>query len=243
MRERLEVSVSFDPTRGYFTTGTELRIPVVALSLGGLRRRIKEPLIGEDLDVKLVLHRAAGPPSRRGRPTLCRWMWSNSTPNWVRGFQSSFLPSQARAHHFALHLVIELDPSFFHLWSKCSAKLLFQAPNQRVAKRSEMQWLRPELCVLATRMANDRLEYFALVERTNNGSDHVHQFEVLPFHVAPEQALRIRGEFKKPAVKLVSELSTDWPDRVERLSDKLSLFRRHDWQPEESEVSSSCSHK
>jgi hypothetical protein len=84
---------------------------------------------------------------------------------------------------------------------------------QRVAKRSEMHWLRPELCVLATRMAKDRLEHFALVERTNNGSDHVHQFEVLPFHVAPEQALRIRSEFKKPAVKLVSE--PDGPDRVE----------------------------
>ena len=85
-------------------------------------------------------------------------------------------------------------------------------------------------------MGNDRLEHFALVERTNNGSDHVHQFEVLPFHVASEQALRIRSEFKKPAVKLVSELSTDWPDRVERSSDKLSLFRRHDWQPQKSEV-------
>src|SRR5947208_1308718 len=91
-----------------------------------------------------------------------------------------------------------------------------------------MHWLRPELRVLATRMANDRLKYFALVERTNYGSDHVHQFAVLPFHVAPEQASRIRREFKKPAVKLVSELSTDRPDRVERLSDKRSLFRRHD---------------
>jgi hypothetical protein len=59
---------------------------------------------------------------------------------------------------------------------------------------------------------------------------------VLPFHVASEQALRIRSEFKKPAIKLVSELSTDRPDRVERLSDKLSLFRRHDWQLQESEV-------
>jgi hypothetical protein len=85
-------------------------------------------------------------------------------------------------------------------------------------------------------MADDRLEHFALVERANDGSDHVHQFEVLPFHVASEQALRIRSQFKKPAVKLVSELSTDRPDRVERLSDKLSLFRRHDWQPQKSEV-------
>jgi hypothetical protein len=36
-----------------------------------------------------------------------------------------------------------------------------------------------------------------------------------------------RNEFKESAVKLVSEPSTDRPDRVERLSDKLSLFRRH----------------
>src|SRR6266566_2481610 len=99
-----------------------------------------------------------------------------------------------------------------------------------------MHWLRPELCVLATRVADDRLEHFSFVERTNDGSDRVHQFEVLPFHVASEQTLRIRSEFKKPAVELVSELSTDRPDRVERLSDKLSLFRRHDWQPQKSEV-------
>src|SRR6266704_2059802 len=84
-------------------------------------------------------------------------------------------------------------------------------------------------------MANDRLEHFVLIKRANNGSDHVHQFEVLSFHVAPEQALRIRSERKKPAVKLVSELATDRPDCVERLSDELSLFRRHDWQPQQSE--------
>ena len=65
---------------------------------------------------------------------MCRWMGSNST--LVRGFQSSFLPWQARTHHLVLHVVIELDPSFFHVWSKCSAKLLFQAPNQRVALAS-----------------------------------------------------------------------------------------------------------
>ena len=37
--EQLEIGVSFDPMRGYFTTGSELRQPIVALSLGGLRRR------------------------------------------------------------------------------------------------------------------------------------------------------------------------------------------------------------
>jgi len=38
--ERLEVSVTFDERRGYVATAPELRQPVTALSLGGLRRRI-----------------------------------------------------------------------------------------------------------------------------------------------------------------------------------------------------------
>jgi hypothetical protein len=36
--ERLEVSVSFDEQRGYVASAPELRTPVTALSLGGLRR-------------------------------------------------------------------------------------------------------------------------------------------------------------------------------------------------------------
>jgi hypothetical protein len=35
--DRLEVSVTFDERRGYVGSGAELRSPVVALSLGGLR--------------------------------------------------------------------------------------------------------------------------------------------------------------------------------------------------------------
>ena len=38
--ERLEVSVTFDE-RGYIGSARELRSPVVALSLGGLRRKIE----------------------------------------------------------------------------------------------------------------------------------------------------------------------------------------------------------
>ena len=87
-----------------------------------------------------------------------------------------------------------------------------------------MKWPRTELGVLPTRMANDRLEHFAVVERTNNGSDHVHRFEVLSFHVARKQSLRIRSEFKKSAVKLGSKVTMDRPDRVKRLSDEFSLF-------------------
>jgi hypothetical protein len=44
--ERLKISVSFNPTRGYFTTGSELPQSLTALSLGGLRRRIEVALVG-----------------------------------------------------------------------------------------------------------------------------------------------------------------------------------------------------
>jgi len=53
--ERLEVSVSFDPRRGYYTVGKELRAPVVALSLGGLRRRIEGALLPDHPMIVLQL--------------------------------------------------------------------------------------------------------------------------------------------------------------------------------------------
>jgi len=53
----------------------------VALSLGGLRRRIKERLIGEDLDVKLVLDHAARP--RRSGAVDLRRMRANIGTNVV----------------------------------------------------------------------------------------------------------------------------------------------------------------
>jgi hypothetical protein len=57
--DRLEVTVTFDPARGYVATVPDLAAPVTALSLAVLRRRIEERLIGEDVDVKLVLDRPA----------------------------------------------------------------------------------------------------------------------------------------------------------------------------------------
>jgi hypothetical protein len=53
--ERLEVSVTFDSTRGYVGTAPELKAPVVALSLGGLRRRVEALMMPDDLRVVLQL--------------------------------------------------------------------------------------------------------------------------------------------------------------------------------------------
>jgi len=63
-----------------------------------------------------------------------------------------------------------------------------------------MRSLYSKLRVLTTRMADDGLEYFAFIERPNDGGDHVHQLKLLPFHIVGEQPSRIGGEFEEPAV-------------------------------------------
>jgi hypothetical protein len=57
--ERFEVAVTFDERRGYVASAPKLRSPVTALSLGGLRRRIEALLLPDEVDVQLVLDRAA----------------------------------------------------------------------------------------------------------------------------------------------------------------------------------------
>ena len=53
--ERFEVSVTFDAERGYIASAPELRQPMVALSLAGLRRRIEIALLPDDVRVVLQL--------------------------------------------------------------------------------------------------------------------------------------------------------------------------------------------
>jgi hypothetical protein len=53
--ERLEVNVTFDSARGYIASAPELRQPVVALSLGGLRRRIEIALLSDNVRIVLQL--------------------------------------------------------------------------------------------------------------------------------------------------------------------------------------------
>jgi hypothetical protein len=57
--ERLGVSVTFVPAKGYVASAPELRQPVVAVSLGGLRRRIEALLLPDDVVITLNLDRAA----------------------------------------------------------------------------------------------------------------------------------------------------------------------------------------
>jgi hypothetical protein len=55
---RFDVSVTFDERRGYVGTHPELRAPVTALSLGGLRRKVEAAMHPEDIPM-LSLEKAA----------------------------------------------------------------------------------------------------------------------------------------------------------------------------------------
>ena len=66
---------------------------------------------------------------------------------WIVGDRQRGLSYLCSTYHFALHCIVEGNPSLFQLWSECGAKLLFQAPYQGVAKRGKMRSLYPKLRV------------------------------------------------------------------------------------------------
>jgi hypothetical protein len=70
--ERLEVSVTFVPAKGYVGSAPELRQPVVAVSLGGLRRRIEALMLPDNVNVQLILDRPAERERNRRRAQLVR---------------------------------------------------------------------------------------------------------------------------------------------------------------------------
>ena len=65
--DRFEVSVTFDERRGYVASAPELRQPVVAVSLGGLRRRIEALMVPDNVNVRLILDRTAERERNRRR--------------------------------------------------------------------------------------------------------------------------------------------------------------------------------
>jgi hypothetical protein len=77
--DQFEVAVTFDAERGYIGSAPELRQPIVALSLGGLRRRIE--IIGDLSAAGQVAHLQRGHQARlrglrwwrTGRSGARRW--------------------------------------------------------------------------------------------------------------------------------------------------------------------------
>jgi hypothetical protein len=59
MNDKLSISVTFNPDCGYVGTSPELRAPVVALSLGGLRAKVEALMSPDDVAVVLSLDRTA----------------------------------------------------------------------------------------------------------------------------------------------------------------------------------------
>ena len=66
--DKLHIAVTFCPERGYVGSSPDLRAPVVALSLGGLRRKVETLISPDDVIVLLNLDRAAR--LERDRPRL-----------------------------------------------------------------------------------------------------------------------------------------------------------------------------
>jgi hypothetical protein len=72
MPERLIVAVTFDPVKGYVASATDLRQPVMALSLGGIRRRIEALLVPDDVHIVLQLDVRARRERDRRRASVGR---------------------------------------------------------------------------------------------------------------------------------------------------------------------------
>jgi hypothetical protein len=70
--ERLEMNVTFDSARGYIASAPELREAVVALSLGGLRRRIEIAMLPDNVRIVLQLDGLAERERHRRRAQLAR---------------------------------------------------------------------------------------------------------------------------------------------------------------------------
>jgi hypothetical protein len=72
--DRFEVSVTFDERRGYVACAPELRQPVTALSLGGLRRKVEALMVPDEVNVRLTLDCSARleRDRRRGQAQLSR---------------------------------------------------------------------------------------------------------------------------------------------------------------------------
>jgi hypothetical protein len=63
--ERLDVTVTFDAEHGYVGRARELRSPVTALSLAGLRRKVEALMLPDNVDVVLQLDHLAEHERRR----------------------------------------------------------------------------------------------------------------------------------------------------------------------------------
>jgi hypothetical protein len=81
--DRFEVSVTFDPAKGYVATAPELRVPVTALSLGGIRRRVEALMLPEEPIVVLNLDRAARLERDRRRAAAVARAGPPTTPGYA----------------------------------------------------------------------------------------------------------------------------------------------------------------
>src|SRR5215813_14976242 len=64
----------------------------------------------------------------------------------------------SRTDHVRSDRVVKRDPGLSQLGRKCCAELVFQTPDQRITKRVKVRSLNSEICMLPTRVPDDRLK-------------------------------------------------------------------------------------
>ena len=73
----------------------------------------------------------------------------------------------SRTDHFRSDRVVKRDPGLSQLGRKCCAELVFQTRDQRITKRVKVRSLNSEICMLPTRVPDDRLKQFMLIKCPN----------------------------------------------------------------------------
>ena len=83
--DRLDVTVTYDASCGYIGSVPGLNAPVVALSLGGLRRKVEIAMLPDDVRVVLQLDGLAERERHRRRATSfgsSGQTWRQPPPKW-----------------------------------------------------------------------------------------------------------------------------------------------------------------
>src|SRR5215472_8789576 len=91
----------------------------------------------------------------------------------------------------------------------CSKHQINASPNATKCNGVTPKW------ACCQPVPDDRLKQFMLIKCPNDCRDHVHELEVLSFHVAREQTLRIGSKLEEPAIEQLRDFASDGPDRIE----------------------------
>jgi|GraSoiStandDraft_29_1057270.scaffolds.fasta_scaffold124463_2 hypothetical protein len=126
--DRLDVSVTFDPAKGYVATVPDLTKPITALSLALLRRRIEERLLPDSVEVRLMLDRAARLERDRRRGAV-RTGWATMVAN-----NATSVAAKTRWNNLSGGLAVSVTAG-------PSGRSISPHPSSREGHHSTVRWI------------------------------------------------------------------------------------------------------